>query len=207
MRKTKQIKRKEIIFELDEWARIEREARSLSMTTSEYIRRMILNGKVVQVNGPPVLSMPIQVVPAIQFIMDLKNKTGIDTVQNILISVAVKLIGDQICTVLSLYEMGRIKVQKNIRFALRDPDEVFRQHTSRFQPILIPQLKPEPHPLEVHIGMDREKKILWFGFGEDKGRRCREGQICHFKALVGTQNSVIRPVFFCVMIGGREFLF
>ena len=50
MRKNKQIKRKEIIFELDEWARIEREARSLSMTTSEYIRRMILNGKVVQVN-------------------------------------------------------------------------------------------------------------------------------------------------------------
>lgn len=50
MRKNKQIKRKEIIFELDEWARIEREAKSLRMTTSEYIRRIILNGKVVQVN-------------------------------------------------------------------------------------------------------------------------------------------------------------
>lgn len=50
LRKNKQIKRKEIIFELDEWARIEREAKSLRMTTSEYIRRIILNGKVVQVN-------------------------------------------------------------------------------------------------------------------------------------------------------------
>ena len=127
------------------------------------------SGKVVQVNGTPVLGMPIQMVPAIQFIMDLKNKTRIDTVQNILISVAVKLISNQIRTILSFYEVGRIKMQKDIRFTLRDPDEVFRQHTSRFQTILVPQFKPEPDPLELHIGMDREKKILWFGFGENKG--------------------------------------
>ena len=50
MRKTKQIKRKEIIFELDEWARIEQAAQSLNLKTSEYIRSMTLHGNVVQID-------------------------------------------------------------------------------------------------------------------------------------------------------------
>ena len=50
MRKTKQIKRKEIIFELDEWSRIEQAAQSLNLTTSEYIRSMTLHGNVVQID-------------------------------------------------------------------------------------------------------------------------------------------------------------
>ena len=43
MRKIKQIKRKEIIFEPDEWARIEADAAKLNLKTSEYIN---------WVNGP-----------------------------------------------------------------------------------------------------------------------------------------------------------
>ena len=50
LRKTKQIKRKEVIFELDEWARIEQAAQSLHLTTSEYIRSMTLHGNVVQID-------------------------------------------------------------------------------------------------------------------------------------------------------------
>ena len=50
MRKKKQIKRKEIIFELDEWSRIEQAAQSLHLTTSEYIRSMTLHGNVVQID-------------------------------------------------------------------------------------------------------------------------------------------------------------
>ncbi len=50
MRKTKQIKRKEIIFEPDEWARIEADAAKLNLKTSEYIRRMVLNGQIIQMD-------------------------------------------------------------------------------------------------------------------------------------------------------------
>jgi hypothetical protein len=38
LRKNKQIKRKEIIFELEEWAKIEEGANRLGTTTSDYIR-------------------------------------------------------------------------------------------------------------------------------------------------------------------------
>lgn len=55
MKKTKQIKRNEIIFELDEWAKIEDNANSLGMTTSDYIRRMALNGKIVKADLSGVL--------------------------------------------------------------------------------------------------------------------------------------------------------
>lgn len=48
MRKTKQIKRKEIIFEPDEWARIEADAAKLDLKTSAYIRRMVLHGQIIQ---------------------------------------------------------------------------------------------------------------------------------------------------------------
>ena len=50
MRKTKQIKRKEIIYELGEWERIEKSSQKLNMKTSDYIRRMSLNGQIVQVD-------------------------------------------------------------------------------------------------------------------------------------------------------------
>ena len=49
MRKYKQIKRKEVIFELDEWRYIEQAAEKIGITTSDYIRRMALNGKVTQI--------------------------------------------------------------------------------------------------------------------------------------------------------------
>ena len=46
MRKFKQVKRKEIIFDLAEWNEVKRRAEQISMTTSEYIRRMAVNGKI-----------------------------------------------------------------------------------------------------------------------------------------------------------------
>ena len=49
MRKYKQVKRKEVIFELDEWQLIEQAAEKIGITTSDYIRRMALNGKVTQI--------------------------------------------------------------------------------------------------------------------------------------------------------------
>ena len=50
MRKIKQIKRKEIIFEPDEWARIEADAAKLNLKTSAYIRRMVMNGQIIQMD-------------------------------------------------------------------------------------------------------------------------------------------------------------
>ncbi len=47
MRKFKEVKRKEIIYSLSEWKQIEKAAAKVSMQTSEYIRRMSLDGKVV----------------------------------------------------------------------------------------------------------------------------------------------------------------
>lgn len=47
MRKFKEVKRKEIIFDMTEWKQIEKAAAKVSMQTSEYIRRMSLDGKVV----------------------------------------------------------------------------------------------------------------------------------------------------------------
>ena len=41
---------KQTLFELEEWAKIEDNANSLGMTTSDYIRRMTLNGKIVKVD-------------------------------------------------------------------------------------------------------------------------------------------------------------
>ncbi|MCR4759916.1 MAG: plasmid mobilization relaxosome protein MobC [Oscillospiraceae bacterium] len=54
MRKTKQIKRKEIIFEPDEWARIEAKATKVNLKTSKYIRRMVLNGQIIQMDVPGI---------------------------------------------------------------------------------------------------------------------------------------------------------
>lgn len=54
MRKFKQVKRKEIVFALDEWNKIERLAAEAKLNTTEYIRRMALDKKVVQVNMPDI---------------------------------------------------------------------------------------------------------------------------------------------------------
>ena len=50
MRKFKEVKRKEIIYNLSEWKQIEKAAAKVSMQTSEYIRRMSLNGEVKYLN-------------------------------------------------------------------------------------------------------------------------------------------------------------
>ena len=46
-RKYKQVHRKEIDFSLDEWAEVERRAAVCCMKTGTYIRRMAVNGEVV----------------------------------------------------------------------------------------------------------------------------------------------------------------
>ena len=47
MRKYKEVKRKEVIYDLEEWKQVEKLASKVSMQTSEYIRRMSLNGKII----------------------------------------------------------------------------------------------------------------------------------------------------------------
>lgn len=46
MRKYKKVKRKEIIFNLDEWKAIEEKAELLSMKTGTFIKRMSLEGQI-----------------------------------------------------------------------------------------------------------------------------------------------------------------
>ena len=46
MRKYKQVKRKEIIYSLDEWALIEQRAVALSLKTSTYIKRLSLENNI-----------------------------------------------------------------------------------------------------------------------------------------------------------------
>ncbi len=46
MRKYKKVKRKEIIFNLDEWQKIEQKAAAVSLKTGVYIHRMALEGHV-----------------------------------------------------------------------------------------------------------------------------------------------------------------
>jgi hypothetical protein len=47
MRRFKQVKRKEVVFDLNEWNEVESRADAISMKTSEYIRRMTLDGKII----------------------------------------------------------------------------------------------------------------------------------------------------------------
>lgn len=49
MRKYKHVKRKEVIFELDEWSKVEKQAATLSLTTSDYIRRMAVSGHITHI--------------------------------------------------------------------------------------------------------------------------------------------------------------
>ena len=46
MRKFKKVKRKEVIFSLDDWNALEEKASQLSMKTGTFIKRMALDGKV-----------------------------------------------------------------------------------------------------------------------------------------------------------------
>lgn len=46
MRKTKQIKRKEVIYSIEEWEEIKRLAETASLKTGTYIKRISLNGKI-----------------------------------------------------------------------------------------------------------------------------------------------------------------
>ena len=50
MRKFKKVKRKEVIFSLDEWKELEEKAAMLSMKTGTFIKRMALDGKVTYYN-------------------------------------------------------------------------------------------------------------------------------------------------------------
>ncbi|MBO6301406.1 MAG: plasmid mobilization relaxosome protein MobC [Ruminiclostridium sp.] len=52
MRKYKQIKRKEVIFDLKEWELIEKWAARFNITTSEYIRQATLTDKVTIARAP-----------------------------------------------------------------------------------------------------------------------------------------------------------
>ena len=54
LRKFKQVKRKEIVFSLDEWSKIERLAAEANLNTTEYIRRVALNKKIVQMDMPDI---------------------------------------------------------------------------------------------------------------------------------------------------------
>ena len=57
MRIYKKVKRKEIIFDLDEWSKVESRAADLSMTTSDYIRRMAVNGEIRKIEMTSVAPM------------------------------------------------------------------------------------------------------------------------------------------------------
>ena len=50
MRRFKEVKLKEIIYSLSEWKQIEKAAAKVSMQTSEYIRRMSLDGEITCLN-------------------------------------------------------------------------------------------------------------------------------------------------------------
>ena len=54
MRKKKKVKRKEVIFSLDEWKELEEKASQLSLKTGTFIKRMSLDGKVTYYNAKNV---------------------------------------------------------------------------------------------------------------------------------------------------------
>ena len=47
MRKFKQVKRKEIIFDLKEWELVEKRAKKVQINTSDFIRRMATKGQII----------------------------------------------------------------------------------------------------------------------------------------------------------------
>lgn len=50
MRKYKQVQRKEVVYSLDEWKRIEERAASVLMKTGTFIKRMSLDGHITYFN-------------------------------------------------------------------------------------------------------------------------------------------------------------
>lgn len=47
MRKFKQVKRKEIIFDLKKWELVEKRAKQVRINTSDFIRRMAIKGQII----------------------------------------------------------------------------------------------------------------------------------------------------------------
>lgn len=103
MRKFKEVKRKEIIYDLSEWKQIEKAAAKISMQTSEYIRRMSLDGKIVNLemsNVTPVVNALRIIGNNINQIAKKANETNsihADDLENI------KNFQEEICRTLSLY--------------------------------------------------------------------------------------------------------
>ena len=46
MRKYKQVKRKEVAFDLNEWAEVERRAAAMNLKTGTYIKKIAVNGQI-----------------------------------------------------------------------------------------------------------------------------------------------------------------
>lgn len=51
MRKNKIVKRKEIIFDMNEWAKVESRAALAKMKTATYIQRMAVDGKIMRLEN------------------------------------------------------------------------------------------------------------------------------------------------------------
>ena len=103
MRKFKEVKRKEIIYSLSEWKLIEKAAAKVSMQTSEYIRRMSLDGKVVHLEmegvTPVINAMRIMGNNINQIAKKANEINSIyaDDVEKI------KKIQEELCHILNLY--------------------------------------------------------------------------------------------------------
>ena len=103
MRKFKEVKRKEIIFDMTEWKQIEKAAAKVSMQTSEYIRRMSLNGEVKYLNmeevTPVINAMRIMGNNINQIAKKANEINSIyaDDVEKI------KKIQEELCHILNLY--------------------------------------------------------------------------------------------------------
>lgn len=52
MRKYKKVKRKEVIYDLNEWDIIEEKAKKLNMKTGTYIQKISVEGKILIINSP-----------------------------------------------------------------------------------------------------------------------------------------------------------
>lgn len=103
MRRFKEVKRKEIIYSLSEWKQIEKAAAKVSMQTSEYIRRMSLDGKVVHLEMKgvtPVINAMRIIGNNINQIAKKANEINsiyADDVEKI------KKIQEELCHILNLY--------------------------------------------------------------------------------------------------------
>ena len=103
MRKFKEVKRKEIIYDLSEWKQIEKAAAKVSMQTSEYIRRMSLDGKIVNLE----MSNVTPVVNALRIIGNNINQIAkkANEINSIYAEDVEKLkkIQEELCHILNLY--------------------------------------------------------------------------------------------------------